>query len=47
MDKNNLNLEEKRICQEYADKAFILENWDLISEETRSMLKIVGISPDE
>jgi len=46
MDRNNLDLEEGRLCQEHADKAFILENWDLISEETQKMLKLVDVSPD-
>ena len=46
MDKNNLDLEEKRLCQEHVDKAFILENWDLISEKTQKMLKLVGVSSD-
>jgi hypothetical protein len=27
------------------DEDFILENWNLIDDETRQMLKIVGISP--
>ena len=46
MDKNNLNLEKNRFCQEYADEAFIIENWDLLSEETQKMLKLVGVSPN-
>lgn len=25
---------------------FIIKNWDLVSEETQKMLKLVGVSPN-
>ena len=31
---------------ESIDERFILDNWNLLSNETRLMLKVIGISPN-
>ncbi|MEA2035985.1 MAG: hypothetical protein U9O94_00645 [Nanoarchaeota archaeon] len=33
------------IEDESDDERFVLDNWNLLSEETRSMLKLVGVNP--
>ena len=42
----NYTGDDKMTESESIDERFILDNWNLLSEETRSMLEVIGISPN-